>query len=104
MNRNRCFSALCCAAVLSACSASAPSDRAPSEWPLRPVPGHLALYSLDSGTDDGVKVGDRLTVWRGNEFVTELIVDQATPKVAECRELVENRRLEPREGDRVKRR
>ena len=31
---------------------------------------------LDSGTDDGVRVGDRPTVWRGNEFVTQLIVDQ----------------------------
>lgn len=104
MNRYGGFCACCCVALLSACSSSPTSESAPSEWPLRSVPGHFAMYSLESGTDDGIKVGDRLTVWRGNEFVTELIVDQATAKVAECRELVENRRLEPRDGDRVKRR
>lgn len=65
------------------------------------VSDKVNLVLISVGGKDHVKVGDRFTVYRGNTYVTKLVVDKVDDQWAACRELKEFQKETIQQGDSV---
>lgn len=65
------------------------------------VSDKVNLVLIDVGSDKSVEVGYKFTVYRGDEYVSRLVVDRVESGWSACRELTDFRKREIQQGDNV---
>lgn len=71
----------------------------PLEGKVLSVSPDLGLIVISLGVKDGIKIGEKFTVYRGSKFIATAIVDKVDNNMSVLR--IENKQEDPKENDNV---
>ena len=71
------------------------------EGRVQAVDNAMDIFVISVGSKDDVKVGYEFTVYRGNKYVSTIVVDEVFPNHAACKTKAGLKKLDVKEGDEV---